>query len=97
MGNPRSLRRIGERIATFHVDDEIEISSSLWRNDSLDDRVSRTGPPASSLQGDADLAEMPGSFVYNEDPFPAFDAEEFAASLVEENLVTTDRWMLSLL
>jgi len=40
---------------------------------------------------------MPGSFVYNEDPFPAFDAEEFAASLVEENLVTTDRWMLSLL
>ena len=39
MSNPRSSRRIGARIATSHVDDEIEISSSLMQNDSVDDRA----------------------------------------------------------
>ena len=67
MSNSRSSRRSGERIATFHVDDEIEISSSLLQNDSLADRVSGAGPPASSLQGDVDLAEVPG-FVGNNEP-----------------------------
>ena len=76
---------------------QIVISSLLLQNDSLDDRASGAGPPASSLQEDADLAEAPGSFVYNEDPVPAFDAEEFASSLVEQSLATTDRWTLSLL
>ena len=66
MSNPRSSRRTSARIATFHVDDEIEISSSLLQNDSLDDRVSGAGPPALSLQGDADLTEAPGSLVHNE-------------------------------
>ena len=56
MSNPRSSRGSGARIATFRVDDEIEISSSLLQNDSLDDRVSGAGPPVSSLQGDVDLA-----------------------------------------
>ena len=55
MSNPRSSRRTSARVATFHVDDEIEISSSLLRSDSLGDRVSGAGPPALSLQGNADL------------------------------------------
>jgi len=66
MSNPRSSRRTSARIATFHVDDEIEISSSLLQNDSLDDRVSGAGPPALSLQSDADLTEVPDSFVHDE-------------------------------
>ena len=52
MSNPRSSRRTCARVAaTFHVDDEIEISSSLLQNDSLGDRVSGAGPPVLSLQG----------------------------------------------
>ena len=66
MSNPRSSKRTSARIATFHVDDEIEISSSLLQNDSLDDRVSGAGPPALSLQSDADLTEVPDSFVHDE-------------------------------
>ena len=63
MSNPRSSRRTSARIATFHVDDEIEISSSLQQREALGDRVSGAGPPALSLQGDADLAEAPGSLA----------------------------------
>ena len=40
MSKPRSSRRTSARIATFHVDDEIEISSFRQRRESLRDRVS---------------------------------------------------------
>ena len=65
MSNPRSSKRTSARIATFHVDDEIEISSSLLQNDSLDDRVSGAGPPALSLERtNADLAQHTGAWFF---------------------------------
>ncbi len=66
MSNPRSSRRTSARIATFRVDDEVEISSSLLQTDSLHDRIPGAGPPVASLQGNTDLAEVPDSFVHNE-------------------------------
>ena len=63
MSNPRSSRRTSARIATFHVDDEIEISSFRQRRESLGDRASGAGPPTLSLIRNVDLAEVPGSFA----------------------------------
>ena len=53
---PRSSRGRGSR-ATFSVDEEVSKRLFSKRTDSLDDRGSGTGPPASSVQGDAELAE----------------------------------------
>ena len=77
MSRPRSSRRTSARIATFHVDDEVEISSSLLQNDSLHDGASGAGPPVSSLQGNTDLTEVPGSFVHNGCMEPSFDDDSF--------------------
>jgi len=73
---------------------QIVISSLLLQNDSLEDRASGAGPPASSLQGDIDLAEVPGSFGYNE---PTFDAHAFELSLIDDRIVSSrDSWIFSL-
>ena len=97
MSNPRSSRRTCARVATFHVDDEIEISSSLLQSDSLGDGVSGAGPPALSLQGDADLAEAPGSVAYNDDalPNPMFNVDGFGHSVIASKFLTSkDSWAL---
>ena len=91
MSRPRSSRRTSARIATFHVDDEVEISSSLLQNDSLHDGASGAGPPASSLQGNAD--EAPGSFVHNGDMESSFDDNSFTFANVDERaMAPCDRW-----
>ena len=65
------------------------------QSDSLDDRASGAGPPASPLQGDVDLAEAPGSCVYNE---PTFDAHVFESSLIDDRIVSSrDSWISSLI
>ena len=103
MSNTRSSRRTCPRVATFHVGDEIEISSSLRQSDSLDDRASRAGLPALSLQGNAYLAEAPGSIAYNEDPFPTFanptfNVDCFAHSVMNSKVVTSkDSWALDMI
>ena len=98
MSNPRSSRRTSARVATFHVDDEIEISSSLLRSDSLGDRVSGAGPPALSLQGDADLTEVPGSIAHNGYMEPTFDASRFSFAVVDDKVIAPgDRWAKSLI
>ena len=58
MSKPRSSRRTSARIAAFHVDDEIEISSFRQRRESLRDRVSGAGPPTLSLIRNVDLTEV---------------------------------------
>ena len=98
MSKPRSSRRTSARIATFHVDDEIELSSSLMQNDSLADRVSGSGPPALSLQGYADLAEVPDSFMHYEFIAPSFDAHRFAFATVNDRIMApSDRWTQTLI
>ena len=93
MSRPRSSRRTSARIATFHVDDEVEISSSLLQNDSLHDGASGAGPPVSSLQSDTDLTEVPGSVVHNEYMNPSFDDNAFAFAKIDENtMAPCDRW-----
>ena len=97
MSNPRSSRRTSARVATFHVDDEIEISSSLLQSDSLGDGASGAGPPALSLQGNADLAEVPGSIVCNESYLPTFDTRPFEFAFIDDRaLASRDRWALEL-
>ena len=93
MSRPRSSRRTSARIATFHVDDEVEISSSLLQTDSLHDRISGAGPPVLSLQGNTDLAEVPDSFVHNGYMDPSFDVNTFAFATVDQSImVPADRW-----
>ena len=93
MSNSRSSRRTSARIATFHVDDEIEISSSLVRSDSLGDRVSGAGPPALSSQGDTDLTEAPGSIAHNGYREPSFNASRFSFAVVDDAVIASgDRW-----
>ena len=95
MSNPRSSKRTSARIATFHVDDEIEISSSLLQNDSLDDRVSGAGPPALSLQSDADLTEVPDSFVHDESiEFGIHGLDSFRMD--QRHVTEKDSWVFSL-
>ena len=97
MSNPRSSQRTCARVATFHVDDEIEISSSLLQSDSLGDRASGAGPPALSLQGDADLAEAPGSVACNDDalPNPTLSVDRFGHSAVASRLlISKESWAL---
>ena len=97
MSNPRSSRRKCARVATFHVDDEIEISSSILQSDSLHDRVSGAGPPVLSLQGNADLAEVPGSIVCNEPYLPTFDTRSFEFAVIDDRALSSlDRWALEL-
>ena len=49
--------------------------SPIWDwNFSQDDRVPGAGPPASSLEGDVDLAEVTGSIVNNDAPYSTFHA-----------------------
>ena len=93
MSNPRSSRRTSARIATFRVDDEVEISSSLLQTDSLHDRIPGAGPPVASLQGNTDLAEVPDSFVHNGYMDPSFDVNTFAFATVDQSImVPADRW-----
>ena len=97
MSNPRSSRRTCARVATFHVDDEIEVSSSLWQSDSLDDGASGAGPPALSLQGNVDLAEAPGSIAYSGNALvnPTFNVDCFAHSVMSSKRVTSKHsWVL---
>ena len=58
MSNARSSRRKGVNVATFLPRDVIGTRSVLRQRESLDDRASGAGPPASSLEGDVDLAEV---------------------------------------
>ena len=96
MSNPRSSRRTSARVATFHVDDEIEISSSLLRSDSLGDRVSGAGPPVLSLQGNADLTEVPDSFAHDESTeFGIQGLENFRMD--RRHVIEKDSWAFSLL
>ena len=98
MSNPRSSRRTSARIATSHVDDEIEISSSLQQRETLGDRVSGAGPPALSLQGDADLTEAPGSIAHNGYMEPTFDASRFSFAVVDDKVIAPgDRWAKNLI
>ena len=52
----------------------------------------RNGPPVSSLQGDADLAE-----VHNWHVHPTFDSEEFGFSIGDQFLYARINWARSLL
>ena len=98
MSNPRLPRRSSARIATFHVDDEIETPSSLLQNDSLDDRVSGAGPPVLSLQGNADLTEVPGSFVHNESTESSFGIQGFENFWMDRKYIgVKDSWVFLLL
>ena len=69
----------------------IETRSVLRQRESLDDRASGVGPPASSLEGDVDLAETTGSIVNNDAPYSTFDAaprrvdDEVDNGVYEEN------------
>ena len=93
MSKPRSSRRTSARIAAFHVDDEIEVSSSLLQSDSLGDGVSGAGPPALSLQRDADLAEAPGSIAHKESTEPSFDARRFDFAIIDDRAIaSSDKW-----
>ena len=107
MSNPRSSRRTcGARVAAFHVDDEIEISSSLRQSYSLDDRLELQGqgpqrcPCKETL---THLTEVPGSIAYNEDPFPTFanptfNVDCFAHSVMNSKVVTSkDSWALDMI
>ena len=66
MSNARSSRRKGVNVATFLPRDVIGTRSVLRQRESLDDRASGAGPPASSLEGDVDLAEVTGFIVNND-------------------------------
>ena len=66
MSNARSSRRKGVNVATFLPRDVIGTRSVLRQRESLDDRTSGAGPPASSLEGDVDLAEVTGFIVNND-------------------------------
>ena len=66
MSNARSSRRKGVNVATFLPRDVIGTRSVLRKRESLDDRTSGAGPPASSLEGDVDLAEVTGFIVNND-------------------------------
>ena len=98
MSKPRSSRRTSARIAAFHVDDEIEISSSLQQREALGDRVSGAGPPALSLERNADLAEVPGSFTDAESTLPTFDASAFDFAIIDHTILSSrDSWVLQLI
>ena len=83
MSKPRSSRRTSARVATFHVDDVIEISSSLQQREALGDRASGASPPALSLERNADLTEAPGSFANAESTLPTFDASAFEFAIID--------------
>ena len=74
MRNPRSSRRTCVKVATLPVNDVIETRSVLRQRALLDDRVPGAGPPASSLEGDVDLAEVTGSIVNNDVSYSTFHA-----------------------
>ena len=98
MSNPRSSRRTSARIATFHVDDEIEISSSLQQREALSDRISGAGPPALSLERNADLIEVPGSFAKTQSSLPTFEVNAFQFSIVGHAILSSrDRWAFQLI
>ena len=91
MSKPRSSRRTSARIASFHVDDEVEISSSSLQ--SLDDRASGAGPPMLSLQGNVDLAEVPGSFVDSESTDPSLNSRHFDFATIDDTTIaSSDKW-----
>ena len=96
MSKPRSSRRTSARIAAFHVDDEIEISSFLRRRESLGDRASGAGPPTLSLIiRSVDLAEAPGSFANAQPSLPTFDATAFEFAVAGHSILSSrDRWAL---
>ena len=98
MSKPRSSRRTSARIATFHVDDEIEISSFRQRRESLGDRASGAGPPTLSLIRSVDLAEAPGSFANAQPSLPTFDATAFEFAVAGHSILSSrDRWALQLI
>ena len=98
MSKPRSSRRTSARIATFHVDDEIEISSFRQRRESLRDRVSGAGPPTLSLIRSVDLLEAPGSFANDQPSLPTFDSTPFEFAVVGHSILSSrDRWTLQLI
>ena len=98
MSKPRSSRRTSARIATFHVDDEIEISSFRQRRESLRDRVSGAGPPTLSLIRNVDLTEVPGSFANDQPSLPTFDSTPFEFAVVGHSILSSrDRWTLQLI
>ena len=83
---------------TFHVDDEIEISSSLQQREALGDRASGAGPPALSLERNADLVEVPGSFTNAESTLPTFDASAFDFAIIDHTILSSrDSWALQLI
>ena len=50
-----------------------------------------------TTQGNADLAEVPGSIAYNESIAPTFDVRSFEfASINDRMLATSDKWALEL-
>ena len=65
------------------------------QNDSLDDRVSGAGPPALSLQSDADLTEVPDSFVHDESiEFGIHGLDSFRMG--QRHVAEKDSWVFSL-
>ena len=87
MSKPRSSRRTSARIATFHVDDEIEISSFRQRRESLRDLIRNV-----------DLTEVPGSFANDQPNLPTFDSTPFEFATVGHSILSSrDRLTLQLI
>ena len=77
----RSARRSNCN-ATFHVDSEVEIRSSLLRNGTLGDEGSGAVPPTTPIDGRVDFPELNGPINEDLSPMPLFDQRIMKDSLM---------------
>ena len=93
----RSARRSNCN-ATFHVDSEVEIRSSLWRNGTLGDEGLGAVPPNTPIDGSVDFPELNGPINEDLSPMPLFDQRIMKDSLMDRRKVTsTDGWVFELI